>query len=103
VLLVSRLSLNGVRGRRLYAGLLAVLLVAGAAGYRLTGGSASSREVARLLKCYDKTVFNEIKFNMGVYECLSPAAVSLATDKGYAHAAAVVEEVFERMSMSAGS
>lgn len=101
--MVRRLSLNVVRGGRLYVGLLAVLLVAGAAGYRLTGGSGSSRDTARLLRCYDNTAANEVKFNTGVYECLSPAAVSLATDKGYAHATAVVDEVFKRMSMSAGS
>lgn len=100
---MRRLSLNVIRGRRLYAGLLAVLLVAGAAGYKLTGGSGSSREVASLLECYDDTESNEVRFNLDVYECLSPAAVSLATDKGYAHAAAVVEEVFERVSISSGS
>jgi len=100
---VRTLSLNGIRGRRLYVGLLAVLLVVGAAGYRLTRGGGSSRDAARLLECYDKTVFNEARFNMDVYECLSGGAVSLTKDKGYAHAAAVVDEVFERMRMSSGS
>jgi len=101
--LVRTFSLNGIRGGGLYVGLLVVLIFVGVVGYGLMWGGGSSRDAARLLKCYDKTVFNEIKFNMGVYECLSGGAVSLTKDKGYAHANGVVDEVFERMSMSSGS